>query len=266
MNRILTRALLPVLAGAACLAGAPAEAANPLKPEKFVFEAAKGYILVRVGPAGDDGKAPPVYFARLADDGKATVWSWGGRAINSKKELDAAMVWGGDHFGSADNTSLYLVPVNPGRWVVGGAGNTVLSLGSWGFDVKPGEITYVGTVLTDRENGKSKVPELASAKLSQDLVEFGTLMNIVMSDAVLVKPAAEGETLPAAIAAHKVTRAALTPDVRFNNFLGALVNRGVGLPALGHQEPGGSYAWEKANVEAAAKAKRKAAAAKAKAK
>lgn len=250
-------------AAAACLAAPAAQAANPLKPAKFVYNQAMGYILVRVGPTGSDDKAPPVYFARLDETGKKTVWSWGGRLINDKKVLDAAMVWGGDHFGSEGDTSLYLVPVNPGRWVVGGAGNTTLSLGSYGFDVAPGEITYVGTVLTGREDGKSKIPEIQSAKLSQDLVEFGTLMNIVMSEAVLVKPAGEGETLPAAITAHKVTRATLTPDVRFNNFLGSLVNRAYGLPPMGHADPAATYPWQESSAKAAAKAKAKAAKAKA---
>lgn len=240
-----------VLAAALCLGAGAAHAANPLKPAKFVWNPAMGYILARVGPTGDDGKAPPVYFARLGEDGD-TVWSFGGRLINNKKNLDAAMVWGGDHFGSNGETSLYLVPVNPGKWVIAGAGNTVMSLGSYGFDVKPGEITYVGTILTDRENGKSKIPEFQSAKLSKDLVEFGTLMNIVMSDALLVRPAGEADPLPAALTAHPVTRAALQPDVRFNNFLAALINRAHGLPPLEHQAPGVEYPWRKtANVPGA---------------
>jgi hypothetical protein len=224
-----------------------AEAANPLKPNKFKFDPSIGYILVRVGPT-DKGNAPPVYFARLDDSGKKTVWSFGSGLINSKKVRDAAMVWGSDHFGTDGKTSLYLVPVNPGRWVVGGAGGTTMSLGSYGFDVKAGEITYVGTVLTGREDGKSEVPEIAATKLSKDLVEFGTLMNIVMSDAIVVTPAAEADPLPAQINAHPVVRAELIPDVRFNNFLAALVNRAVGLPPLGHQDPKGSYEWQKTAI------------------
>jgi hypothetical protein len=154
------------------------------------------------------------------------------------------MVWGGDNFGSDGKTSLYLVPVNPGNWVIAGAGATSMSLGSYGFEVKPGEITYVGTILTDRENGKSEIPELAAAKLSQDLVEFGTLMNIVMSDAMMVIPAAEGDPIPEAIAAHTVTRAALVPDVRFNNFIAGMINRAVGLPAPGHHAPDETFPWQ----------------------
>ena len=92
-----------VLAAALALAGGAADAANPLKPAKFVWDPAKGYILARVGPT-DGGKAPPVYFARLGEDGD-TIWSFGGRPINNKKNLDAAMVWGGDHFGTDGTTS-----------------------------------------------------------------------------------------------------------------------------------------------------------------
>jgi hypothetical protein len=243
--------LSPITAAAlaaACLCAgisAPASAANPLKPDKFVFDPARGYILARIGPVSDSGDAPPVYFARLSEDGTSTIWSYGMRAINSKKESDAAMVWGGDNFGNDGKTSLYLVPVNPGNWVIAGAGGTSMSLGSYGFEVKPGEITYVGTILTDRENGKSDIPEIAAAKLSKDLVEFGTLMNIVMSDAMLVRPPADGETFPEAISAHNVTRAALVPDVRFNNFLAGMINRVIGLPPLGHQDVSASFPWQK---------------------
>ncbi|HMJ93132.1 MAG TPA: hypothetical protein VK472_03430 [Allosphingosinicella sp.] len=235
MNRSL--ALLAALA-ASFVAVPAAMAANPLKPEKFVFDPARGYILVRVGPVGDSGNADPVYFVRMdpAHPGQ-TLWSFGMRPINSKKESDAAMVWGGDNFGNDGKTSLYLVPVNPGEWVIGGAGGTSMSLGSYGFTVKPGEITYVGTILTGRENGKSDIPEIKAATLSQDLVEFGTLMNIVMSDAILVTPSAAGDPIPEAIASHGVTHASLIPGVRFNNFLAAMINRAIGLEELEHQLP-----------------------------
>jgi hypothetical protein len=69
-----------------------------------------------------------------------------------------------------------------------------------------------------------------------------------MSDALAVRPAGESDPLPAAIAAHKVTRAALQPDVRFNNFLAALINRAQGLPPLEHQAPGREYPWQKTAV------------------
>jgi hypothetical protein len=235
----VNRSLAILAALAASFVAVPAAmAANPLKPEKFVFDPARGYILVRVGPVGDSGNADPVYFVRMDPaNPKQTLWSFGMRAINSKKESDAAMVWGGDNFGNDGKTSLYLVPVNPGEWVIGGAGGTSMSLGSYGFTVKPGEITYVGTILTGRENGKSDIPEIKAAKLSEDLVEFGTLMNIVMSDAILVTPPAAGDPIPEAIATHGVTHASLVPDVRFNNFLAAMINRAIGLDPLEHQIP-----------------------------
>lgn len=242
MRRLFTRGAM--MLGALCLVAATAQAANPLKPAKFAFNPSTGYILLRAGPTGSDGKAPPIYLARVDESWKKTIWSFGGRHINSKKEMDAAMVWGGDHFGTDGKTSLYLVPVNPGNWVIGGAGATAMSLGSYGFEVKPGEITYVGTVLTGQENGKSDIPEVRAAKLSKDLLEFGTLMNIVMSDALLVRAADESEALPPAIKAHPVTRAKLIPDVRFNNFLAALVNRAIGLPPLGHQNPNETWPWQ----------------------
>ncbi|HMG48230.1 MAG TPA: hypothetical protein VK614_12305 [Allosphingosinicella sp.] len=227
------RRLVALLALA--LLGATAASANrPVDQRRFALDPNLGYIVVRVGPLGSGGGAPMVYFVRVDREKHTALWSFGAGNIDSRRVLDGAQISGRNHWAVDGQTGLYVVPVNPGFWVVGGAGATTFSLGSYGFEVRAGEMTYVGTVLTGRQNGESPIPEIAASRLSPDLASFGTLMNIVMSDAVLVRPPAEGDALPAAITAFTVTRAELVPDVRFDNFLRALVNRALGLPPIGH--------------------------------
>ena len=236
MNRFLRHGLIALLAVCApLLVTTAAEANRPVKQREFTIDPNMGYILIRTGPVSSRGAASnAVYLVRLDTEKNTAIWSFGQSFIDRRANLDAAMVYGGNHWGTDGSTSVYVVPVNPGFWVVGGAGATTFSLGSYGFEVRAGEITDVGTVLTGRENGESPIPELAAVRLSQDLVEFGTLMNIVMSDTMVMRPAADGQAVPEALSAYTVRRAELVPDVRFDNFMRSLVSRAVGLPPLGH--------------------------------
>jgi hypothetical protein len=106
--------------------------------------------------------------------------------------------------------------------------------------VRPGEVTDIGTILTAPQDGQSTIPELAASRLSDDIVHHGTIRNVLMTNALLVRPATEADRIPAALQGARVTRAALVPDVRFNNFLRGLVNRALGLPPMEHQRLPGS--------------------------
>ncbi len=212
---------------------------DTLKPGKIKLDPRLGYVLVRLGPK-ESGKNPAlsVGFNRIdpatnkpfdfstIDDIPKDFWRTAGVAINV-----------GRSFGDADGAGVYYVGFYPGRWVINGVGSTCLSLGTYAFDVKAGEITDIGTLLVARENGETTVPELKDAKLSQDLVEFGTLMNIVMSEALYVKSGAATPTLPAELKAWPVAKATLTPDHRSDNVCATLINRVASLPPLGHQPP-----------------------------
>lgn len=231
--RIMLRALLALCV---ILWTAPATASRPVDQRHFSFDPAMGYILARAGPVGTNGRLSvgPIYLVQV-DRSKNEVSSLNAPGGMDRRDVfDSATIRGGDHWGTDGQTSLFLIPVQPGFWTIGGVNATAFSLGSWGFEVRPGEITYVGTILTGRQDGRSPIPEIAASRLAPDLVSFGTLMNIVMSDAFLLRPAAEGETLPVALTAHTIRRPELVPDVRFNNFLESMVNRALGLPPMGH--------------------------------
>jgi hypothetical protein len=210
-----------------------------LKPGKIKLDNRLGYVAVRLGPkiAGknpalsvgfsriDPETNKPFDFPTLNDIPK-DFWRTAGTAINV-----------GRSFGDVDGAGLYYVGFYPGRWVISGVGSTCLSLGTYTFDVKQGEVTDIGTLLVARENGESTAPELKDAKLSKDLAEFGTMVNIVMSEALYAKPAVDTPTLPAELKAWPITKATLAPDYRSPNNCSTLINRAASLPPMGHQPP-----------------------------
>ena len=212
---------------------------DTLKPGKIKLDNRLGYVLVRLGPkAADKNPALTVGFQRIdaetnkpfnfatIDDIPKDFWRTAGVGINV-----------GRSFGNVDGTGIYYVGFYPGRWAIGGVGQTCMSLGSYTFDVKVGEVTDIGTLLVARENGEAEVPELKDAKLSQDLADFGTMMNIVMSEALYVKPASDTPTLPAELKSMPLVKATLTPNYRAENTCSSLINRATSLPPIGHQPP-----------------------------
>jgi hypothetical protein len=219
-------------AAAMTLALTPATAHKPLKEKELIAEPSKGYILVRVG--NTSGNVTGVAFARL-DPHSGKIIGDGKLNALSKKEYDAAIAAGGNFLSTDEATNTYLIPVNPGKWLISGAGATIFSLGTFGFQVKAGEVSDIGTVLVGREDGKSKIPEIAAAKLSGDLVEFGTMTNIVMTDAMLLKPPVEGAAIPKPLNGWVVRAAEIQRDLRFDNVYHGLVNRALGLPPMEHE-------------------------------
>lgn len=219
---------------------------KPIPAAQLHVQPELGYIMVRVGPVADGGNRF-VYFGRLDPDTRRAIWVYGTTRPNERRELDAAMMSENDFIDHDANTETYIVPVHPGFWVIGGATNhtwglsqfaagvTSFSMGSYGFEVRPGEVTDIGTILTAPQDGRSTVPELAASRVSDDIVHHGTLRNVLMTNALLVRAATETDRIPAVLQGVRVTRAALIPDVRFNNFLRGLVNRALGLPPLEHR-------------------------------
>lgn len=227
--RVVLRAFGAV---ALALSVTQAPAHKPLKPKEVVADPSKGYILVRVGPT--PGTVIGVAFARLNPYSGKIIGDGKLNAL-SKKEYDAAIAAGGNFLSTDGDTNVYLIPVNPGKWVISGAGTSIFSLGTYGFEIKAGEVADIGTVLTGREDGKSKIPEIAAAKLSGDLVEFGTMVNIVMTDAMLLKPPVANVPVPKELNGWTVRAAEIQRDVRFDNVYQGLINRALGLPPMEHE-------------------------------
>lgn len=225
---------------------APTSGSRPLRANQVRIEPELGYILARIGPVADGGNRF-IYFGRLDPDTRQAIWRYGTTKPNDRRELDAAMMSENDFIDRDANTETFIVPVRPGFWVVGGATNhawgmssyaagaTSFSMGSFGFEVRAGEVTDIGTILTAPQDGRSTVPELAASRVSEDIIRNGLLRNVLMTNALIVRPPTEADRVPASLSGARVVRAQLVPDVRFNNFLRGLPSRALGLPPLEHR-------------------------------
>lgn len=242
-------ALAPFAAMPAQAQSAPAKVQkiklDTLKPGKLKLDPRLGYILVRIGPKTSATDNPmSVGFSRFdAQTGKPVI---GGDVQGLSADFWRTVAVGvntGRSFGTtADGAGIYLVSAYPGRWVISSVGasvygSTCLSMGTYAFDVKQGEISDIGTLLTGREDGQSPAAQLKGAKLSDDLVQFGTLMNIVMTNALYAMPASDDPALPPEMAAMPRSRVTLEPDVRMGNICNDMPNRALSLPPIGHQPP-----------------------------
>ena len=235
MKPVFRSVALAALA-ASLMLGTPAEAFKRLEPGPVVIDPALGYVMVRIGPTrGDKGKAQNLWIWRY-DPERGEIRTLGKKdPARIPKGEDAGAYFGDRPFTVGDEASVFITSLTPGEWVIHGTETTCLCLGSYAFTVKAGEITDLGNVLIAREDGKSDVPVLAEQKLAEDLLDRG----FVVTDAVQVRPAADGDPLPPEVASLPIVRATLTEDVRFPNrgptrFLypgGLLVNRALGLPA-----------------------------------
>lgn len=224
-----------------CATSASAE--RPIEPGKFVYDANAGYIFACVQPMnGKQSFKQWLEFVRLDPaTGKSTVEDRGGlRSTNARRVKDAAAIYYEAKpwtFDAGRDRACFLTAITPGFWVVGSVGNTALSMGSYGFDVAPGKITHVGTILVGAEDGTSAVPEIAKAKISDDLLGYGTLSKQLISWTIAWRgPVAED--IPPNLSTHPVLLVTDPKrDVRFDNYISALVGRAADLGPMAHEKP-----------------------------
>jgi hypothetical protein len=220
-----------------------ARSSKPPKPETLKkgpvsLNPAIGYVLVRLGPKAPTSAKPDPISLSQADPTSGRPYTKAQYAADKYlARTSVALVVPGRSFLDAAGVGVHIVSVYPGRWYIASGGQTCFSLGTYAFDVKPGEITDIGTVLIGKEDGRSPVPEIAKASLSQDLVQFGVLMNIVMSHTFTIRPAIDGDPVPEEVKSLPIKRATLIEDYRFDNSCQTLVSRAASLPPLGHQPP-----------------------------
>lgn len=208
-------------------------ATKPVKQGKLTVEQSMGYIVVRIDEFTD---VKYVNLLRIDGASGLPVWKYGDKLPGSSKMLDAAEIWKGQSWGKSEGAGFYVIRVNPGQWIIGGAGDaavdTSLSLGTYGFDIKPGKLTYIGTLSAAAENGKARNPVLAKTRVSDDIVKFGTLMNVVMSFNVAYRPPNASDPIPADLKTDNLVLAEPVEDIRFNNVFRGMVTRSASLPPI----------------------------------
>ena len=233
----MSRFILAMAAVAAVMAPCGAYASKQIKNKApIVVDAKLGYVLLRVGPAtSDKGYAPNVILYRI-DPATSRLRTAQKASANpvAKGEDVTAIVGGSRPFGNATSSSVstgvFLTSLTPGEWVIAGTESTCFCMGSYRFTVLPGEITDLGTVITNLPNENTGVAEFAGQTVADDLADKA----YTMPDLMVVRPAVEGDAVPALLASLPRKRAELV-YTRFDNAGGWMVSRMAGLPAMGHE-------------------------------
>lgn len=220
----------------------PASAERPVTLEQFSYSAEQGYILVWAGPMqGRKNFRDWLDFMQLSPETGMTTRNDGGnlRTTNARRIKDAAAVYYEAKPLVVDNDlGLFLIPINPGRWVIGGVNGTALTLGSYAFDAPVGAVTYVGKVIVGNEDGSSEVPEIkrrgeapesALIRRSAPMIATLVLRRPNLSDIPM-------SALPPSVRDHVIS-AKIEEDVRFNNYLSGVVNRAADLGPMPHAAP-----------------------------
>lgn len=200
----------------AAVAVAPegAEATRQLRKGPVQLDNALGYVLVRIGPTRNRaGRAQRLYLWRYDSDRGEVRTSRRRDPAQVPRGEDAFARLGDRPFAVAGETGIFLASLTPGEYVIHGTESTCFCLGSYSFTVRAGEITDIGTVMIDAENGRSSSAALQEHRLPDDILGRSYAVNDVM----LVRPASEGDPLPTEIANLRVTRAELRADARFIN-------------------------------------------------
>ncbi|RVT94525.1 hypothetical protein [Sphingomonas crocodyli] len=130
-----------------------------------------------------------------------------------------------------EGARLHLIETDPGLWVIAGWGDTSFALGSYSFRLEAGKITDLGVV-----TGAQDWAEGDRAMNSGDLMKMALLGPFAKQPAIApmrasFRPRDEGD-IPVPMTLTGVTYAvAFTPDQKFGNYQGRLVNRIEGANA-----------------------------------
>jgi hypothetical protein len=212
--RLAHKFLATFMVSALCLTSAAALASTPIKPKHLDKMDPNGsYVIVRI--QGGDG----VDLTRYDPQTMRTYWS---SVASARNDLDVAIVGGNHSFGDDKEGSAktYIIQVAPGNWLVSGWTGFSFSLGTYGFEVKPGEVTDIGTIIVTHSN------------------DDATEANAAAADTLLLVESGPNDILPPGLAKLNVHKATIIKDLRFGNIHHYLYSRALGLPPLEHVKPG----------------------------
>ena len=221
--------------GSTMLCALPASSiAKPVGPGVLTIPKGQGAVLVRIGPVfGKKARSAPLYIWRF-DRRLGELMFSGSRAISPvKKGEPMGQQFGLKPYVAGFDKSVFLAIVSPGEYVIHGTQETCFCLGTYAFTVAPDQVIDLGTVLIASEGGRGAIPELASHRLSADLID----RPFTISSIALVVPFEDGDPIPD-MGMNKVVPASYRADVRFPNrgptrtdrAGGLLINRLANLP------------------------------------
>ena len=227
----------------ALLAAASPAVAKPLKVVPPALDPAKAYILVEYklqkNPfAGFPGsrKTMPLntglVFGRY-DPALGDIRGMG-KARGNPVAADQLAIEGfrNKPLAKGPGSRLFLLEVDPDLWVVQGFGNTSFSLGSYAFELAPGSITDLGVVTAEPDWAEGQKAADGGDVLTAALAGPFAKGPDIAPMRLTFRPRGEGDIpIPAGLPADRVRQPAFTPDAKFGNYLGGLVNRIDGVNA-----------------------------------
>lgn len=129
---------------------------------------------------------------------------------------------------------VYLVPVQPGTYVIAGArafntpgAGTCMCMGTVQFEAKEGVVTDLGYILAAREGVPTYIPELVDHVLPK--VDYDGIPDLY---AMTVRPFREGMYVPASLAGRARVPAQYRAAGSFANPFGMMINRMAPIPGL----------------------------------
>jgi hypothetical protein len=217
-----------ILATALAALSAPSLGADVLKVAPTGLDAARGYVLVRLGE-----RTPDVWnYVTLApyDEAAEDLRGRGRAKANAvPKGADKLVQIGAKPFLAEEpHVRTYIVVLTPGRYVIASSPTTCFCLGSYSVDVAAGKITDLGSIYIGAENGSSPWAALSKLHSSPDIETRG----YTVADAMAIVPAGDDMAAPASLAALPRVAADYRPVRRFGNHTGLLVNRALPLGGL----------------------------------
>jgi hypothetical protein len=156
--------------------------------------------------------------------------------IDSPHEANVVIPRADRPYARTETEITQIIPLKPGTYVLGGLANvlrsgwteitvvTSLCMGTVAFEVKPGVITDLGTILNAAHVLPTAIPELANVVAGKDLD-----MNIALMDVAIRPPASDA---PEALKALPIVPADYRAYGLFPNYLGGQFARLAPLPGV----------------------------------
>ena len=193
--------------------------AQSLKVAPASLNAGQGYVLVRLGK-----RTANLWNTLLIAPYDAALEDVSGKGRAKGKPRGKPVLIGPKSFLAENgNIRTYLVSIAPGRWVLNASPTTCYCLGSYQFEVEPGVITDLGTILIGPENGTSIWQKLAGLHSSPDIEKRG----YIVPDAMLVEAVTPKAILPETISDLPRQAANYQHAARIGNHNGLLLNRAL---------------------------------------
>lgn len=130
----------------------------------------------------------------------------------------------------SEASRMLLLELEPDLWVVQGFGNTSFSLGSYSFRLEPGTITDLGVVAAEPDWATDQRAANGGDLLKMAFLgPFAKKPDVAPARASFRPRTGSDLPIPPGLPAQRVQAVAFTPDAKFGNYLGGLVNRIEGV-------------------------------------